>query len=244
MAETPFGHVPRPEATGGVSGVASNVTAQMSSWMSSVKDAGTMAFNKVKDNQQIQALHSTASKFSENVSGAVRSSPLGTVSQQAESMKTLITGQQKEPETVSEYVDEAMTLSYKKRLIGFGICLLSGIFFTFLSTLMLPLIVIKPHKFAVAYSLGNLLMMLSTIFLVGPKKQCQNMWTGHRAMASIAYFGSMVGTIYAAMGLRIYILVIIFVGIQFAALIWYSLSYIPFGRYMLCLSFDQATVML
>ena len=50
----------------------------------------------------------------------VRSTPLGTVGSaaaaQAESMKTLITGQQKEPESVSQYVDEAMTLSYKKRL--------------------------------------------------------------------------------------------------------------------------------
>ena len=119
---------------------------------------------------------------------------------------------------------------------------------------------LKPHKFAVAYSLGNLLMMLSTVFLVGPKKQCQSMWTGHRAavfrvclficlsvyppesgracvaardreslhrctqemcacmswnsndgiecaQASGAYFGSMIGTIYAAMVLRIYLLV-------------------------------------
>jgi hypothetical protein len=56
---------------------------------------------------------------------------------------------------MSEYLDEAMSLSYKKRLIGFGIFLACGIFFTALSTLLLPMIVIKPHKFAVAYSLGN-----------------------------------------------------------------------------------------
>ncbi|KAJ1476142.1 hypothetical protein T484DRAFT_1825953, partial [Baffinella frigidus] len=107
----------------------------------------------------------------------VRATPLGAVggaaSQQAESMKTLITGQQKDPESVSQYVDEAMSLSYKKRLIGFAICLASGLFFIALSTLMLPFIVLKPHKFAVAYSLGNLLMMASTVFLVGPKQQCQ-----------------------------------------------------------------------
>lgn len=123
-----------------------------------------------------------------------------------------------------------LMFSFGFSLIGFGICLASGIFFTVLSTLMLPLIVIKPHKFAVAYSIGNLLMMASTIFLVGPKRQCQNMFTGHRAMASSAYFGSMVGTIYAAMGLRIYLLVLVFIGIQFVALVWYALSYIPFGR--------------
>jgi hypothetical protein len=52
-----------------------------------------------------------------------------------------------------------LMFSFGFSLIGFGICLASGIFFTVLSTLMLPLIVIKPHKFAVAYSIGNLLMM-------------------------------------------------------------------------------------
>lgn len=202
--------------------------------MNSVKDAGTSALNKVKDNQHLQTMKNSASSFGENVAGAVRSTPLGTVGQQigqqAEAAKGLVTGQQKEPETISDYVDEATTMSYKNRLIGFGVCLASGIFFTALSTLMLPLIVLKPHKFAVAYTIGNLLMMGSTVFLVGPRRQCQSMWTGHRAMASAAYFGSMVGTIYAAMGLRIYLLVLVFIAVQVCALAWYSLSYIPFGR--------------
>jgi hypothetical protein len=99
-----------------------------------------------------------------------------------------------------------------------------------LSTLMLPLLVFKPHKFAVAYTLGNLLMMASTIFLVGPKQQCQNMWTGNRALASCAYFGSVIGTIYAALFLRIYLLVLFFIAVQIGCVVWYALSYIPFGR--------------
>jgi hypothetical protein len=37
-------------------------------------------------------------------------------------------------------------------------------------------------------------MMMSTGFLVGPKKQCQTMCTGHRAAASSAYFASMVSS--------------------------------------------------
>jgi len=50
---------------------------------------------------------------------------------------------------------KAFFIFLQKRLIGFGIFLACGIFFTALSTLLLPMIVIKPHKFAVAYSLGN-----------------------------------------------------------------------------------------
>lgn len=152
------------------------------------------------------------------------------MTEKGEQIKGLITGQQKEPETAADYMEEAMTMSYKNRLIAFVVCLASGVFFTALSTLMLPLILIKPHKFAVSYSLGNLLMLGSTMFLVGPKKQISNMCTGHRAMASAAYFGSMVGTVYSALFLRISVLVIFFIAIQFVALVWYSLSYIPFGR--------------
>eukprot|EP00960_Hanusia_phi_P023257 686899-Hanusia_phi.AAC.7 len=58
----------------------------MSSWMSSVKDAGAMAFNKVKENQQFQIVYVFPWRLI-GLKGAVRSSPLGTVTQQAESMK-------------------------------------------------------------------------------------------------------------------------------------------------------------
>mmetsp|Transcript_4851 Transcript_4851/g.7130 ORF Transcript_4851/g.7130 Transcript_4851/m.7130 type:complete len:279 (+) Transcript_4851:160-996(+) len=238
MSQGLFGNVPRPGASAAASdtatAAASQGFSQMSSWMSSVSDAGKQALTKVQANQHVAALQGTASKLAQDAQNTVRASPIATVgsfaAQQAEATKTLMTGQQREPESMSDYVDEAMSLSYKKRLIGFGILLASGIFFTALSTVLLPLIVLKPHKFAVAYSLGNLLMMTSTVFLVGPKKQCQNMWSGHRALASGCYFGSMVGTIYTAMVLRIYLLVLVFIGIQFVSLVWYSLSYIPYGR--------------
>ena len=60
-----------------------------------------------------------------------------------------------EPEGIVDYVDEAMSMSYKTRLIAFAITLATGIFFTCLSTFLLPLILIKPHKFAIAYTLGT-----------------------------------------------------------------------------------------
>mmetsp|Transcript_85388 Transcript_85388/g.227680 ORF Transcript_85388/g.227680 Transcript_85388/m.227680 type:complete len:229 (+) Transcript_85388:1-687(+) len=208
-----FSSVPRPNA-------ANNVSSQVSSFLDTVKASGTSAINLVKDNSQLQAgaaaIKNKASQLSDNVSNVLKSTPIAAVSQQAsekaQQVQGLITGQTKEPETVAEYVEEAMTMSYKNRLIGFGICLASGIFFTALSMLMLPFIVLKPHKFALSYSIGNLLMMSSTLFLVGPKRQFQNMFSGERAMASGAYFGSMIGTIYAALGLRIYILVLLFIG--------------------------------
>ena len=61
-----FANVPRPAA--GAAGdtaasAASQGLSQMSSWMSSVSDAGKQALNAVKDNQHVQTLQGTASKL-------------------------------------------------------------------------------------------------------------------------------------------------------------------------------------
>lgn len=77
----------------------------------------------VKDNSQIQAgaaaLKSKASQISDNVSNALKATPIAAVGQQAaekaQVVQGLITGQTKEPETVSEYVEEAMSMSFKNR---------------------------------------------------------------------------------------------------------------------------------
>jgi len=63
-----FGIVPRPGGASGAAGdaakeAASHGLSQMSSWMSSVSDAGKQALNAVKDNQHVQTLQGTASKF-------------------------------------------------------------------------------------------------------------------------------------------------------------------------------------
>jgi hypothetical protein len=39
-----------------------------------------------------------------------------------------------------------------------------------------------------------------------------------------------VGTIYAGLVLRMYLVVMAFIVIQLASVLWYSLSYIPYGR--------------
>lgn len=64
-----FGNVPRP---GGAGDTAANAglqgLSQMSSWMSSVSDAGTQALNKLKENQHVQTFQGTASKLAADAS--------------------------------------------------------------------------------------------------------------------------------------------------------------------------------
>mmetsp|Transcript_6204 Transcript_6204/g.561 ORF Transcript_6204/g.561 Transcript_6204/m.561 type:complete len:84 (-) Transcript_6204:277-528(-) len=62
-------------------------------------------------------------------------------------------------------------MSYKERLVGFGLCCGLGWFIQLMSFgAVFALIAGKPEKFAISYSLGNFLSLLGTSFLVGFKK--------------------------------------------------------------------------
>jgi len=70
------------------------------------------------------------------------------------------------------------------------------------------------------------------MFLIGPLRQFKNMVKPVRLIASLIFVSSMIMTFVAIFVFENSILVIIFVIVQFCALVWYVLSYIPFGRKM------------
>ncbi|CAG8606298.1 1858_t:CDS:2 [Ambispora leptoticha] len=75
--------------------------------------------------------------------------------------------------------DGLFKLSRMERLYAFGICL------------NLP-------GFAILYTLGNIISLLSTGFLVGFKKQAKTMFAPVRWIASTVFFASMVATLVVA----------------------------------------------
>ena len=77
---------------------------------------------------------------------------------------------------------------------------------------------------------GNLLSLGSSSFLVGPAKQCRDMLAPERFLASAIYFATLFGTLFSAFWLKIQIVTFAFVLVQFAALTWYMLSYVPYGQ--------------
>ncbi|XP_072970954.1 uncharacterized protein [Typha angustifolia] len=96
------------------------------------------------------------------------------------------------------------TLTTQQRLYGFAICLAAGLACTFLSMLVF----FNPVKFGITFTFGNLLALGSTAFLIGPKRQVFMMLDPvHNKLLTL--------------------LAII---LEFGALVWYSLSYIPFAR--------------
>ncbi|ONI25614.1 hypothetical protein PRUPE_2G311600 [Prunus persica] len=88
----------------------------------------------------------------------------------------------------------------------------------------------KPIKFAVLFTFGNLLAVGSTAFLFGPVQQMRMMFDSVRVYATAIYLGCVVIALICALWIHSKILTIIAIICEVCALIWYSLSYIPFAR--------------
>jgi hypothetical protein len=85
------------------------------------------------------------------------------------------------------------------------------------------------RAFAVFYTLGSLASLGSTMFLMGPLKQIKAMFSSTRIIATVIVLLSIVLTIFFAVKGKAG-LALLFCMIQFLAMIWYSISYIPFAR--------------
>lgn len=75
-----------------------------------------------------------------------------------------------------------------QRVMGFGICFTCGYLMTFMSfRLFIKLVEGNPAPFVFLYSTGNLLSLLSSMFLSGPQRQFKSMFDEKRRTTSIAY---------------------------------------------------------
>lgn len=158
------------------------------------------------------------------------------MNQALERMKMLVgmevdDDEEQQQQQESSYIDDFnrnCTLSTKQRLYGFAICLSAGITCTLLSMLVF----FHPIKFGVTFSLGNLLALGSTAFLIGPKRQVAMMLDPARIYATALYIASIIIALFCAVYVRNKLLTLLGIVLEFGALIWYSLSYIPFARAM------------
>ncbi|KAK9228646.1 hypothetical protein WN944_021600 [Citrus x changshan-huyou] len=74
--------------------------------------------------------------------------------------------------------------------------------------------------------------MQSTAFLIGPKRQVTMMLDPARIYATAIYLASMIIALFSALYVHNKLLTLLALILEFGALIWYSLSYIPFARSM------------
>lgn len=127
-----------------------------------------------------------------------------------------------EPSFADQF-DERCGLTRTQRFIGFGICFSVGWLLNLMSIFAVASIITSPAKFAVMYTVGNLLSLGATLFLWGPIKQIKSMFAPIRVVATCVFLASMITTIGLAYGLKPPKAwpVIITMIIQFCAAVWY-----------------------
>eukprot|EP01112_Ceratiomyxa_fruticulosa_P002376 TRINITY_DN124_c0_g1_i1.p1 TRINITY_DN124_c0_g1~~TRINITY_DN124_c0_g1_i1.p1 ORF type:complete len:157 (+),score=11.04 TRINITY_DN124_c0_g1_i1:228-698(+) len=142
-----------------------------------------------------------------------------------DSFKRLVSGEQKEPSLMDD-LNEQFSLTYQQRAIGWVICAGVGLLLDFLGFIFL----LNPGMFALLYTLGNITMLCSTAFIVGPMKQVKNMCKPTRIICMLIFLLSMALTLAGVFEGWPTILIILLVLFQFCALLYYCFSYIPYGR--------------
>lgn len=120
-------------------------------------------------------------------------------------------------------------LSRWERLLGFIVCLLGAIACFFVAFLTLPFLALRPAKFALAFSLGSMLVMAGFSVLIGPLNHAKHLISKERLPFSFAYFSSLGLTLYFALGAKSYLGSLIFAIVQVVALVSYVLAYFPGG---------------
>ena len=133
-----------------------------------------------------------------------------------------------EDQSLLGQINEATTLNRTQKLLGFLVCFSLGMVLSFLA----PAFLLRPIKLATTLTLGNVLSICSMMFLVGPAKQCSSMLDSKRWIATTVYIASLIFTLLAAFLVKSRLLCLACIIIQYLALAWYSLSYIPYGQAM------------
>ncbi|OAV98579.1 hypothetical protein PTTG_01791 [Puccinia triticina 1-1 BBBD Race 1] len=120
-------------------------------------------------------------------------------------------------------------LSRWERTIGFLMCTTGAMICFIISFFTLPLLAIKPRKFAVSFSLGSILFMIGFMVLQGPVQHLKHIFSRDRLPFTVSYLISLSGTLYFAIGLHSYLGTLISGLIQVVVLIVYFVAYFPGG---------------
>ncbi|XP_076466107.1 vesicle transport protein SFT2B-like [Babylonia areolata] len=146
-------------------------------------------------------------------------------------LKRALAGEDEQEEKgVMAQISEASTLSWSTRIKLFAVCFILGATLSILGTSLIFLGKKGLIIFAILYTLGNVLSLASTCFLMGPMKQIKKMFAKTRIIATLLVLLMFVLTLVCAFALKITALAIVCCVLQFLALTWYSLSYIPYAR--------------
>ncbi|KAK7840142.1 vesicle transport protein sft2b [Quercus suber] len=98
-------------------------------------------------------------------------------------------------EKMNQALEKMKMIVGMERFYGFAICFVAGLTCTLLSMLVF----FNPIKFGMTFTMGNLLALGSTAFLIGPKRQVTMMLDPVRIYATALYLASMIIALFCAL---------------------------------------------
>mmetsp|Transcript_444 Transcript_444/g.743 ORF Transcript_444/g.743 Transcript_444/m.743 type:complete len:195 (-) Transcript_444:163-747(-) len=164
-----------------------------------------------------------------------------TSSSSSSSASLLFSNNNNEEDEEHEILSFLPSLSWQERLGGCLACMILGYILSLGSFFRFrDLLKGDPSRFVIYTTVGNIVSLSGSCFLSGPKSQMQKMFHQSRRAATIWYLGSLAVTLVVALCFNDSsfhpqvraIALLILVGIQYVAVFWYCLSYIPFARQM------------
>ena len=128
---------------------------------------------------------------------------------------------------------QIMGMNYQQRFQVFCICLLlSALFFLLAFFVGIPLLTVRPQKFALSFTCGSITFMASFGILKGPHEHLMSMLAPDRVLFTVVYLGSMFLTLYltfTAGGAKGYVVVMGASALQLICLLWYLVTFLPGG---------------
>ncbi|XP_034474051.1 protein transport protein SFT2 [Drosophila innubila] len=119
-------------------------------------------------------------------------------------------------------------LSRLQRIVGFVACLGMGCLCMTLSTLYIPVLMLKP-KFALLFTLGSLFFIISFCFLIGFQAFFKQMFSKPRLLTSISYSACLTITLYFALVAKSTAFTVLFAVAQIITLLFMLLGMVPGG---------------
>ncbi|GAB1225988.1 hypothetical protein ENUP19_0273G0002 [Entamoeba nuttalli] len=112
------------------------------------------------------------------------------------------------------------------------ICIL--VFFGVISLFLSFTFILLPMKFAKLFTVGNILILLSTFFLRSISSQIKSLISDiPKLIAFVIYLISIALVLFCALKLKSTLLTLPCVVLEVVALLWYLFSYLPYGQEML-----------
>lgn len=126
-----------------------------------------------------------------------------------------------------------MGMNYQQRFKVFcALLAISALFFALAFFVGLPMLALRPQKFALSFTFGSILFMSSFAILKGPMAHLQSLFVREQLLFTTIYFMSIFTTLYLTFsygGASGYVLVMGASGCQLVALLWYLISFLPGG---------------